>query len=56
MFQDLGLNPEYRHGGRHFEVDSAEEARPFGNVKADVLERVRPRGPIPAALMEGRSS
>jgi HD superfamily phosphodiesterase len=29
MFHDLGLNPDCRHSGRRFEVDSAEEARRF---------------------------
>jgi hypothetical protein len=29
MFHDLGLNPDYRHSGRRFEVDSADEARRF---------------------------
>jgi hypothetical protein len=29
MFHDLGLNEEYRHSGRRFEVDSADEARRF---------------------------
>src|SRR5437868_5802195 len=29
MFHDLGLNEAYRHSGRRFEVDSADEARRF---------------------------
>ena len=29
MFHDLGLNPEYRHTSRRFEVSSADEARNF---------------------------
>jgi HD superfamily phosphodiesterase len=29
MFHDLGLNEEFRHSGRRFEVDSADEARRF---------------------------
>ena len=27
MFRDLGLHEEFRHSGRRFEVDSADEAR-----------------------------
>jgi hypothetical protein len=29
MFHDLGLGEEFRHSGRRFEVDSADEARRF---------------------------
>src|SRR5258708_9136166 len=29
MFHDLGLNEQFRHSGRPFEVDSADAARPF---------------------------
>ncbi|MER5887646.1 HD domain-containing protein [Streptomyces sp. NPDC001941] len=29
LFHDIGLNPEFRGGGRRFEVDGADEARRF---------------------------
>lgn len=34
MFHDLGLNEEFRHSGRRFEVDSADEARRFLRPRA----------------------
>lgn len=43
MFHDVGLNEEFRHSGRRFEVDSADEARRFlqGNgVPEDSIRRV----------------
>jgi hypothetical protein len=43
MFHDLGLNEEFRHSGRRFEVDSAEEARRFLHghaVPEDSIRRV----------------
>ncbi len=43
MFHDLGLNPDYRHSGRRFEVDSADEARRFlrrHDVPEDGIRRV----------------
>jgi HD superfamily phosphodiesterase len=43
MFHDLGLNEEYRHSGRRFEVDSADEARRFlqrHGVPEDSIRRV----------------
>jgi hypothetical protein len=43
MFHDLGLNEQFRHSGRRFEVDSADEARRFlqGNgVPEDSIRRV----------------
>jgi hypothetical protein len=44
MFQDLGLNGEFRKSGRRFEVDSADEARRFlqgHGVPEDSIRRVR---------------
>jgi hypothetical protein len=43
MFHDLGLNAEFRHSGRRFEVDSADEARRFlqgRGVAEDCIRRV----------------
>ena len=43
IFHDLGLNEEYRHSGRRFEVDSADEARRFlqgHGVPEDSIRRV----------------
>jgi hypothetical protein len=43
LFHDLGLNPEHRHSGRRFEVDSADEARRFlqrHGVPEDSIRRV----------------
>jgi len=43
MFHDLGLNEAYRHSGRRFEVDSADEARRFlhgHGVPEDSIRRV----------------
>lgn len=43
MFHDLGLNEEFRAGGRRFEVDSADEARRFlraHGVPEDSVRRV----------------
>ena len=43
MFHDLGLNETYRHSGRRFEVDSADEARRFlhgPGVPEDSIRRV----------------
>jgi hypothetical protein len=43
MFHDLGLNEEFRHSGRRFEVDSADEARRFlrgHGVPEDSIRRV----------------
>jgi hypothetical protein len=43
MFHDLGLNEAYRHSGRRFEVDSADEARRFLHgygVPEDSIRRV----------------
>jgi HD superfamily phosphodiesterase len=43
MFHDLGLNPDFRHSGRRFEVDSADEARRFlqrHGVPEDSIRRV----------------
>jgi hypothetical protein len=43
MFHDLGLNAEFRGGGRRFEVDSADEARRFlqgHGVPEDSIRRV----------------
>jgi hypothetical protein len=43
MFHDLGLNTEFRHSGRRFEVDSADEARRFLHgygVPEDSIRRV----------------
>jgi HD domain len=43
MFHDLGLNEEFRHSGRRFEVDSADEARRFLHghlVPEDSIRRV----------------
>jgi HD domain len=43
MFHDLGLNTEFRGGGRRFEVDSADEARRFlqrHGVPEDSIRRV----------------
>jgi hypothetical protein len=43
MFHDLGLNEEFRHSGRRFEVDSADEARRFlqgHGVPEDSVRRV----------------
>ncbi len=43
MFHDLGLNEQYRHSGRRFEVDSAGEARRFlhgHGVPEDSIRRV----------------
>jgi hypothetical protein len=43
MFHDVGLNEEFRHGGRRFEVDSADEARRFlhgHSVPEDSIRRV----------------
>src|SRR5260370_14261554 len=44
MFHDLGLNEQFRHSGRRFEVDSADEAPPFLQSHAlpqDSLRRAR---------------
>lgn len=43
MFHDLGLNEEFRHSGRRFEVSSADEARRFlqgHSVPEDSIRRV----------------
>jgi len=43
MFHDLGLNEEFRHSGRRFEVSSADEARSFlhsHGVPDDSVRRV----------------
>jgi hypothetical protein len=43
MFHDLGLNEQFRHSGRRFEVDSAGEARRFlqgHGVPEDSIRRV----------------
>jgi hypothetical protein len=43
MFHDVGLNEEFRHSGRRFEVDSADEARRFlqrHGVPEDSIRRV----------------
>ena len=43
MFHDLGLNAEFRHSDRRFEVSSAEEARSFlhsHGVPEDSIRRV----------------
>ncbi len=43
MFHDLGLNEEFRHSGRRFEVSSADEARRFlqgHGVPEDSVRRV----------------
>jgi HD domain len=43
MFHDLGLNEEFRHSGRRFEVSSADEARRFlqgHGVPEDSIRRV----------------
>lgn len=43
VFHDLGLNEEFRHSGRRFEVDSADEARRFlqgHGVPEDSVRRV----------------
>ena len=43
MFHDVGLNEEFRHSGRRFEVDSADEARRFlqaRGVPEDSIRRV----------------
>jgi hypothetical protein len=43
MFHDLGLGERFRHGGRRFEVDSADEARRFlqaHGVPEDSIRRV----------------
>ena len=43
MFHDLGLNEQFRHSGRRFEVDSADEARRFlqgHGVPEDSIRRV----------------
>jgi hypothetical protein len=43
MFHDLGLNEQFRGGGRRFEVDSADEARRFlqsHGVPEDSIRRV----------------
>jgi hypothetical protein len=43
MFHDLGLNEEYRHSDRRFEVSSADEARRFlraHEVPEDSIRRV----------------
>ncbi|MFF9623656.1 HD domain-containing protein [Streptomyces griseosporeus] len=43
MFHDVGLNEEFRTGGRRFEVDSADEARRFlrsYDVPEDSVRRV----------------
>jgi HD superfamily phosphodiesterase len=43
MFHDLGLGEQFRHGGRRFEVDSADEARRFlqaHGVPEDSIRRV----------------
>jgi hypothetical protein len=43
MFHDLGLGEEFRHSGRRFEVDSADEARRFlhrHGVPEDSVRRV----------------
>jgi hypothetical protein len=43
MFHDLGLNEQFRDGGRRFEVDSADEARRFlqrHGVPEDSIRRV----------------
>jgi HD domain-containing protein len=43
MFHDVGLNAEFRRGGRRFEVDSADEARHFlqrHGVPEDSIRRV----------------
>ena len=43
MFHDVGLNEQFRHDGRRFEVDSANEARKFlhaHGVPEDSVRRV----------------
>ena len=43
MFHDIGLNEEFRHGDRRFEVNSADEARRFlqgHGVPEDSIRRV----------------
>jgi hypothetical protein len=43
MFHDVGLNEEFRHSGRRFEVDSADEARRFlqaYGIPEDSIRRV----------------
>jgi HD domain-containing protein len=43
MFHDVGLNEEFRHSGRRFEVDSADEARRFlqaRGIPEDSIRRV----------------
>jgi HD domain len=43
MFHDLGLNEQFRHSGRRFEVESANEARRFlqgHGVPEDSIRRV----------------
>jgi HD domain len=43
MFHDMGLNEEFRHSGRRFEVDGANEARRFlqqRGVPEDNIRRV----------------
>jgi hypothetical protein len=43
MFHDLGLNEQFRHSGRRFEVDGADEARRFlqgHHVPEDSIRRV----------------
>lgn len=41
MFHDLGLNEEFRHSGRRFEVDSADEARRFLQVRGIPEDSIR---------------
>lgn len=43
MFHDVGLNEEFRHSGRRFEVNSADEARQFlqgHGIAEDSIRRV----------------
>jgi hypothetical protein len=41
MFHDLGLNEQFRGGGRRFEVDSADEARRFLQARAVPEDSIR---------------
>ena len=41
MFHDLGLNEQFRHSGRRFEVDSAGEARRFLQARGVPEDSVR---------------
>jgi HD domain len=41
MFHDVGLNEQFRGGGRRFEVDSADEARRFLQARAVPEDSIR---------------